>query len=145
MMRVFAERYFRTKYLNAEAVAQMCSVKKVFLEISQNSQENTCVRVSILIKLQALGLQLYHKNFTPNNFFFTKPENLYTKLEIFYTKLMALLGFRSHEDFFPIQLFLKLIIFLIFFFISFIISLEMLIFGFGLLSIFINSSSDLFS
>ena len=30
--------------------------KKVFLEISQNSQENTCARVSFLIKLQALGL-----------------------------------------------------------------------------------------
>ena len=30
-----------------------CSVKKVFLEILQNSQENTCVRVSFLIKLQA--------------------------------------------------------------------------------------------
>ena len=28
-----------------------CFVKKVFLEISQNSQENTCVRVSFLIKL----------------------------------------------------------------------------------------------
>ena len=27
--------------------------KKVFVEISQNSQENTCVRVSFLIKLQA--------------------------------------------------------------------------------------------
>ena len=27
--------------------------KKVFLEISQNSQENTCSRVSFLIKLQA--------------------------------------------------------------------------------------------
>ena len=27
-----------------------CSVKKVFLEISQNSQENTCARVSFLIK-----------------------------------------------------------------------------------------------
>ena len=26
-----------------EAVDQRCSVKKVFLEISQNSQENTCV------------------------------------------------------------------------------------------------------
>ena len=38
-----------------EAVAQTCSVKKVFLEISQNSQENTCARVSFLIKLQALG------------------------------------------------------------------------------------------
>ena len=36
-----------------EAVAQTCSVKRVFLEISQNSQENTCARVSFLIKLQA--------------------------------------------------------------------------------------------
>ena len=27
--------------------------KKVFLEISQNSQKNTCARVSFLIKLQA--------------------------------------------------------------------------------------------
>ena len=35
-----------------------CSVEKVFLEISQNSQENTSARVSFLIKLQA-GLQLY--------------------------------------------------------------------------------------
>ena len=29
----------------------MCSVKKVLLENSQNSQENTCAKVSILIKL----------------------------------------------------------------------------------------------
>ena len=36
-----------------EAVVQRCSVKEVFLEISQNSQENTCTRVSFLIKLQA--------------------------------------------------------------------------------------------
>ena len=40
-------------YRNTEAVVQMCSVKKVFLEISQNSQENTCARASFLIKLQA--------------------------------------------------------------------------------------------
>ena len=40
---------------NPEAVVQRCSVKKVFLEISQNSQENT----SFLIKSQASGLQLY--------------------------------------------------------------------------------------
>ena len=37
----------------AEAVAQTCSIKKVFLEILQNSQENTGARVSFLIKLQA--------------------------------------------------------------------------------------------
>ena len=33
----------------------------MFLNISQNSQENTCARVSLLIKLHALGLQLYYK------------------------------------------------------------------------------------
>ena len=37
----------------SEAVVQRCSAKKVFLRISQNSQENTCTRVSFLIKLQA--------------------------------------------------------------------------------------------
>ena len=29
----------------SEAVLQRCSVKKVFLKISQNSQENSCARV----------------------------------------------------------------------------------------------------
>ena len=38
----------------SEAVAQKCSVIKVFLKILQNSQENTCARVSFLIKLQTL-------------------------------------------------------------------------------------------
>ena len=37
---------------NAEAVARRCSIKKVFLEISQNLQENSCSRVSFLMKLQ---------------------------------------------------------------------------------------------
>ena len=36
------------------AVALRCSVKKVFLGISQNSQENSSVRDYFLIKLQAL-------------------------------------------------------------------------------------------
>ena len=33
----------------------------LFLKISQNSQENTCARVSFLAKLQLLGLQLIKK------------------------------------------------------------------------------------
>ena len=33
--------------------------KKVFLKISQNSQEDICARASFLIKLQAWALQLY--------------------------------------------------------------------------------------
>ena len=42
-----------------EAVVRRSSVKKVFLEISLNSQENSCGRVSFLIKLQTWGPQLY--------------------------------------------------------------------------------------
>ena len=38
-----------------EAVAQMCSIRKGVLEISENSQKNICARVSFLIKLQAEG------------------------------------------------------------------------------------------
>ena len=34
------------KSQKTEAAAQRCSVKKVFLEISQSSQEDTCARVS---------------------------------------------------------------------------------------------------
>ena len=39
-------------FKDPEAVVQNCSVKKVLLEISQNSQEITCAKVSFLIKLQ---------------------------------------------------------------------------------------------
>ena len=42
-----------------EAATRFVLFKKVFLDISQNSQENTCARASFLITLQAVGLQLY--------------------------------------------------------------------------------------
>ena len=56
---------------SSEAVIQSCSVKKVFLEISQNSQENTCARVSFFNKVAGLRLkkQLWHRCFRVN---FTK-------------------------------------------------------------------------
>ena len=44
-----------------ETVVQRCSLKKVFLEISQNSQENTCARVSFSIKVH-----LYYMCFPVN-------------------------------------------------------------------------------
>ena len=54
-----------------KAVVQKCSVKKVFLEISQNSHEITCARVSFLIKLQVwsatlLKKRLWHRCFPVN-------------------------------------------------------------------------------
>ena len=52
----------------AERVSRMCSVKKVFLEISQNPQKNICARVSFLIKLKAtlLKKRLWHRCFHVN-------------------------------------------------------------------------------
>ena len=43
---------FAISFKRTEAVAQRCSVKKVFLKILQNSQEYTCARVSFLRRLQ---------------------------------------------------------------------------------------------
>ena len=48
-------------YLKTEAVVRGCSVKKLFLEISQNSQEDTCARVSFLINLQDASLKIRNK------------------------------------------------------------------------------------
>ena len=59
-------------FYRSEAVVQRCSVKKMFLKISQNSQENTCGRVSILINLQSLT-QVFSREFcgiSKNNFFY---------------------------------------------------------------------------
>ena len=49
---------------DSEAVAKRCSVKKVFLEISQNSEENTCARASFLETL--LKKKLWHRCFAVN-------------------------------------------------------------------------------
>ena len=42
--------------------------EKVFLEISQNSQENTCTRVSFLINLQASGFHKWNSYFRYSRF-----------------------------------------------------------------------------
>ena len=47
---------------NSEAVVRRCSIKKVFLDISQNSQEITCARDSFLIKLQVWPVTLSKKS-----------------------------------------------------------------------------------
>ena len=52
-----------------ETVAQRCSVKKVFLEISQNLQENTCASISFLIKLQVSTCNFVKKETLSQVFF----------------------------------------------------------------------------
>ena len=51
---------FFAAYHASEAFARRCSVKNVFLKISQNSLENTCARVSFLINLQSSPLFIEH-------------------------------------------------------------------------------------
>ena len=48
LRRISLQKRLGTKIL--EALVRRCSVKNVFLEISQNSHENTCARASFLIK-----------------------------------------------------------------------------------------------
>ena len=62
-----------------------CSVKKVFLKISQNFEENTCARISFLIKLQAFHF------IAPK--YTSKPSgdcvwNCYNKLQTFKKEIM---------------------------------------------------------
>ena len=54
-----------------ETVVRRSSVKKVFLEISLNSQENSCARVSFLIKLQTLGLKISKNTFCTKHLWVT--------------------------------------------------------------------------
>ena len=58
LLRVTAYYYYAT--YPSEAVFKCCSVRKAFLEISQNSQENACTRVSFLKK------RLWHRLFPVN-------------------------------------------------------------------------------
>ena len=54
---------------SVEAVVRRCSVKKVFLKISQNSQENTCARGSFfkqLLKMQIIGPQILNSTNPPS-------------------------------------------------------------------------------
>ena len=46
------DKWIIIKILNTEAFTQRCCENEVFLQISQNSKENACARVSFLIKLQ---------------------------------------------------------------------------------------------
>ena len=45
----------KSKTKLTETVNQRCFLKKVLLKFSQNSYQNTCARVSLLTKLQALA------------------------------------------------------------------------------------------
>ena len=62
------DKFLASGILYTEAVTLSCSVRKVFLEILQNSQGNTCARVSFLIKLHAslLKKRFWHRCFLVN-------------------------------------------------------------------------------
>ena len=66
------------------------SIKKIFWKISQNSQENTCARVSLLIKLQASGLFSCKSCEIYKNIFFK--EHLWATNSIRYFVLLHFLG-----------------------------------------------------
>ena len=75
-----------------QAVTQWCSVKKMFLEISQSLQENTCARVTFLlnfIKKETLAqvfscqfYEIYNNNFSYRTPSMAASENIKSKSKI---------------------------------------------------------------
>ena len=72
------EKGDKAVYKTTRSSHQMCSLKNVFLKISQNSQENNCDKDCFLIKLQATLAQVFSYEFCEifKNTFFT--EQLWT-------------------------------------------------------------------
>ena len=65
-------------FLSSEAVVRRCSVKKVFLKISQKSQENACARASWpkacnFIKKRLMAQVFCKKSFFQTHFFYRAP------------------------------------------------------------------------
>ena len=54
---IYQLKYFQIIHysMNILAIAQWCSVKRLFLKISKNSQKNTCARLSFLNKVASLS------------------------------------------------------------------------------------------
>ena len=66
---------FKHGFTNSEAVARRCSVKKMFVKISQNSQENTCTR-AFFNKIEETLAQVFSYEFweiSKNTFFHRTP------------------------------------------------------------------------
>ena len=98
-------KLFSAFLLSAEAVVQSCSVKKVFLKISENSQKKTCVTVSFLIKLQAAPAASLKKRLWYRCFLVNFPKFLRTA---FFTEHFRwLLLFQSDQQCLRYILFLK--------------------------------------
>ena len=74
-----------------------CSVNQVFWEISQNSQKNSCARVSFLVRLQARGFSLTIPRFPRKS-----RNRLNTSLIV---TLFCLIYPRINKDFFSIRVF----------------------------------------
>ena len=66
LMKLFQKFYLQR---SSEAVVQRCSVKKLFLEISQNLQENTCASLflnKVVRPVTLLKKRLWHRYFPVN-------------------------------------------------------------------------------
>ena len=98
------ESYSELLHEPAEAVTQRCSAKKVFLEISQNSQDNTCARVCFLINLQETLSLVFSCEFCEilRTSFFTEHIRwlllkLHVSFHLFFLRSMFSLKWQNHK------------------------------------------------
>ena len=77
--RFWIQKYkseFKHGFPNPEAVARRCSVKKLLLKISQNSQDNTCTIVSFFDEVEETLAHVFSCVFceiSKNTFFYRTP------------------------------------------------------------------------
>ena len=105
----------------SKAVARMCSVKKVFLEILENSQKRTCTTVSFLRRLQAEAeaqacnfnkketlpqvlLCEFWRTFKKTFFYRTHPLSLFFILYVIVTMLFFIISYNDLLQYFFISI-----------------------------------------
>ena len=85
------------QWMNAEAVAWRSSVKKLFLKVSRNLQENTGARASFLIKLQPEASNFINKE-TVAQVFSSEFCEIFKNTFSYRTILVAASENKSHSD-----------------------------------------------
>ena len=89
----FIDMFFISTLYCIEAVAQRCSVKKLFLAISQNSQDYTWARVSFLTLVKK---RLWHRCFPVN--FAKFPRTSFLTEHLRWLLLIVYRGNYKHAD-----------------------------------------------
>ena len=92
--------FFKLELIDYQKQHQRCSLKKTFVNISQNSQENTCARVFLInfLKKETLAqmFPMNFDNFLGTPFYSTKPGHCFWTITVSNFQLSTLVNIFVH-------------------------------------------------